>query len=122
MPLKFTHIEYYDCIDKHWARHTVNKVSCLAIVPRSSYRSSYATGINLCIALPHQNQDESTTLTKKMWQDLWDRKQDYFVVYLCNDRDRIRFPVRCSEGNGYDKGIGTSCIFAYFGDEDFDLP
>ena len=113
--MRFKEVEYINQKDGTRKRHPVKSVKSLAVVsmgPSSGY-PDWHTGVNVCIALPHpegQEKEHDEDLINEMWGMA---EKIPFTVWLIGEEDDVKIPLNVSEGNGWDKRYGSSCIFGY---------
>ena len=106
--MKCREIKMLNNITNKWEIIPVNSVFYLATIPKDlAYgNNKQFHGINIGIAIPHDNQKEFEKFIK-----------DYNIfsnpiIYLLGDNNE-KIPVIYCDGYAYDEKCGTSCAFVY---------
>ena len=123
--LKYTKILYFDNKNNDWKLHSVSSVFSLAIVnicPHGCFplpckhgeKYKDHRGINIGIAIPHENKKDGDDFEQRIFNS-WDDLKLPQTIYLIGSDSimDIRIPVRISAGNSYSPEMGTSCLFGY---------
>jgi len=105
--MKCRQIKMLNNITKKWEIIPVTSVFYLATIPKNlACGSLQFHGINIGIAIPHDNQEEFEKFVENY--HLFSNP----IIYLLGDNDE-KIPVKYCDGNAYIKKCGTSCLFAY---------
>ena len=118
--IKYTKISVF-INNKEMFFNNVDKVFSLALVdyPSGSILEYY--GINIGISIRHKDENDEKEFYDCIFGKTNFRKDGFVIVYLYGydkARDhRVIIPVIVAEANGYEKEMGTSCLFGYFSPE-----
>jgi len=99
--------------------NNLDKVFHLATVDHNSGTLKEYYGLNVGISLKHKNQKDADKYYKALYEKTSFLKDGALTLYLYGkNKDReIIVPVVVGEGNGYEKTMGTSCLFGYISPE-----
>lgn len=97
----------------------ISSISCLAampfnLVPKDCEDKDKLYGLNICIAIPHENQEEYIAFREKLAFD------ELFEVWA--ESGWMRVSIWVHDGNAYEEGWGGSCLFGYLTPSAFDKP
>ena len=101
--------------------NNIDKVFWLAIIPKSSGTLQEYRGINVGISLRHKSEKEERKFYNTLFKVTDWAKDSFIKIYLYGqDKETnasVIVPVIVGEANGYEKDMGTSCLFGYFSPE-----
>jgi len=115
---KFTHIEYINYKTGEWESQTITAAFALAIVHLTMKNYEHFSGINMGIAIPHENQEEANIFYSNFFPEDYFEKgyknEEVYVILVGTFLGReCKIPLLFCDGNGLEVEMGTSCLFCY---------